>query len=116
MWLAPGIPEVFGHIWAGSRIGYELRGWQVEFLRHSAMWGLASRIGYEAMWLASRTTEAFNYVGCESVSCGAMWEATEFPEVFGYEGWPFRSGMLLCGWRVAFMRYSAMWAGKQHPV
>ena len=56
------------------------------------MRGLASRIGYEAMCLASGTPEAFDFVGCESVSCGAMWE---FPEVFGYEGWPFRSGRLL---------------------
>ena len=95
-----------------SRIGYELRGWEVEFLRHSDMWGLASRIRYEAMWLAKGTPEASNYVGCESVCCGAVWEANEFPELFGYEGWPFRSGMLLCGWRVAFMRHSAMLAGK----
>ena len=51
-------------------------------------------------------------VGCESVSYEAVLEANKFPEVFGYEGWPFRSGMLLCGWRVAFMRHSAMWAGK----
>ena len=46
MCLAHGIPEVFGLV---SRIGYELRGWPVEFLRHSAMWGLASRIGYGAI-------------------------------------------------------------------
>ena len=62
MWLAHGIPEVFG---VANRIGYELRGWQVEFLRHSAMWGAGSRIRYEAMWLASGIPEAFNYVGCE---------------------------------------------------
>ena len=57
-------------------------GWQVElgmsymvggwiFLRHSEMW-------YKAVWLASGTPEAFNYVGCESVRCGAIWEADEF--------------------------------------
>ena len=54
-----------------SRIGYELCGWRVEFLRHSDM-------RYKAVWLASGTPEAFNYVGCESVRCGAIWEADEF--------------------------------------
>ena len=52
------------------------------------------------MWAVSRSTMK------------QMWEANEFSEVFGYEGWPFRSGRLLCGWRVVFMRRSAMWAGK----
>ena len=56
-----------------SRIGYELHGWRVEFLRHSAdMW-------YKAVWRASGTPEAFSYVGCESVHCGAIWEADELP-------------------------------------
>ena len=34
-----------------SRIGYELRGWRVGFLRHSNMW-------YKAVWPASGTPEA----------------------------------------------------------
>ena len=110
MCLAHGIPEVFG---LASRIGYELRGWPVEFLRHSAMWGLASRIGYGAicgsrvgflghltMWAVSRSAMEL---------CGRQ---LTFHEVFGYEGWHFRSGRLLRGWRVVFMRHSAMWAGK----
>ena len=84
-----------------SRIGYELHGWRVKFLRYSDMW-------YKAVWLASGTPEAFNYVGCESVRYGAMWEANESLMYLAiYEGWPFRSGMLLCGWRVAFVRHSA---------
>ena len=53
-----------------SSIGYELRGWRVDFLRHSDMW-------YKGVWLASGTPEVFNYVGCESVCCGAIWDADE---------------------------------------
>ena len=33
---------------------------------------------YKAVWLASGTPEAFNYVGCESVRCGTMWKPDEF--------------------------------------
>ena len=54
-----------------SSIGYELCGWQVDFLRYSDMC-------YKAVQLANGTPEAFNYVGCESVCCGAIWEADEF--------------------------------------
>ena len=37
----------------------------------------AFKMWYKAVWLASGTPEAFNYVGYESVCCGAIWEADE---------------------------------------
>ena len=66
MWVAHGITEVFGHIWAGMSYAVGRR-----ILRHSKMW-------YKAVWLASGTPEAFNYVGCDSVCCRAIWEADKF--------------------------------------
>ena len=65
MWVAHGITEVFGHIWDGMSYAIGRR-----ILRHSKMCGTKR--------VKSGTPEAFNYVGCDSVCCGAIWEADKF--------------------------------------
>ena len=80
------VPVYERPIIAGVR--FTLHGWQVEFLRYSTMWRLASiELGMKLyMWMASGTPEAFNYVGCEWVRYEAMWEAdgslSFFPSLF----------------------------------
>ena len=70
-----------------SRIGYELHGCQVEFLRHSDMWELAIRIGYEV--------------------CG--WEL-RLPR--NLTMWGVRPSTVdLCGRQINFLRYLAMRVG-----
>ena len=90
MWLALGISEVFG---LASRIGYELRGWQVEFLRHSAICG--------GLAVESNTKLCGSQVGF--LRHLTMWAVS-------------RSAMKLCGRQMNFLRYLAMRAGHLDQV
>ena len=87
--LSDGITEYLRAVYerpiiAGVR--FTLHGWQVEFLRYSTMWRLASiESGMKLYtWMASGTPETFNYVGCEWVRYEAEWESLSFFPLFTF--------------------------------
>ena len=62
--------------------------------------GLVILIRYDAMCLASGIHEAFSHACGLVILIGydAMWLASGICATFSYVGWPFLSGIVLCGW------------------